>query len=82
MLTDAFALGLSLAVIRLVARPSGGNLTFGLKRAEILSAQANGFTLLVLAAADRLRGRRAARLAAEAGRGLVDARGRARRHRR
>jgi cobalt-zinc-cadmium efflux system protein len=49
MLTDAFALGLSLAVIRLVARPSGGNLTFGLKRAEILSAQANGFTLLVLA---------------------------------
>ena len=30
-------------------RPSGGNLTFGLKRAETLSAQANGFTLLVLA---------------------------------
>ncbi len=50
MLTDAGALGLSLAVLRLVARPSGGNLTFGLKRAEILSAQANGFTLLVLAA--------------------------------
>jgi cobalt-zinc-cadmium efflux system protein len=49
MLTDAGALGMSLVVIRLVARPSGGNLTFGLKRAEILSAQANGFTLLVLA---------------------------------
>jgi cobalt-zinc-cadmium efflux system protein len=50
MLTDAGALVLSLVVIRLVARPSGGgNLTFGLKRAEILSAQANGFTLLVLA---------------------------------
>lgn len=50
MLTDAAALGLSLVVIRLVARPArGGNLTFGLKRAEILSAQANGFTLLVLA---------------------------------
>src|SRR5581483_2411401 len=49
MLTDAGALVLSLVVIRLVARPSGrGNLTFGLKRAEILSAQANGFTLLVL----------------------------------
>ena len=31
------------------ARPRGGNLTFGLKRAEILSAQANGVTLLVLA---------------------------------
>jgi cobalt-zinc-cadmium efflux system protein len=50
MLTDAGALLLSLVVIRLVARPArGGNLTFGLKRAEILSAQANGFTLLVLA---------------------------------
>jgi cobalt-zinc-cadmium efflux system protein len=50
MLTDAGALGLSIAVIRLVTRPSGGNLTFGFKRAETLSAQANGFTLLVLAA--------------------------------
>src|SRR5579862_671965 len=50
MLTDAGALALSLVAIRLVARPAGrGNLTFGLKRAEILSAQANGFTLLVLA---------------------------------
>ena len=49
MLTDAGALGLSLVVIRLVARPAKGDLTFGLKRAEILSAQANGFTLLVLA---------------------------------
>jgi cobalt-zinc-cadmium efflux system protein len=49
MLTDAGALVLSLVVIRLVRRPSGGNLTFGLRRAEILSAQANGVTLLVLA---------------------------------
>ena len=49
MLTDAGALVMSLAVIRLVKRPAGGNLTFGLKRAEILSAQANGGTLLVLA---------------------------------
>jgi cobalt-zinc-cadmium efflux system protein len=49
MLTDAGALALSLIVISLAARPSGGNLTFGLKRTEILSAQANGFTLLVLA---------------------------------
>src|SRR5262245_49741952 len=48
MITDAGALVLALVVIRLVARPGGGNLTFGLKRAEILSAQANGFTLLVL----------------------------------
>ncbi|MGH3048556.1 MAG: cation diffusion facilitator family transporter, partial [Gaiellaceae bacterium] len=49
MLTDAGALLMSLLVIRLVQRPAGGNLTFGLKRSEILSAQANGGTLLVLA---------------------------------
>lgn len=49
MLTDAGALAMSLVVIRLMRRPSGGNLTFGLKRSEILSAQANGGTLLVLA---------------------------------
>lgn len=48
MLTDAGALVMSLVVIRLMRRPSGGNLTFGLKRSEILSAQANGGTLLVL----------------------------------
>jgi len=48
MLTDAAALLMSLWVIRLVRRPAGGNLTFGLKRSEILSAQANGATLLVL----------------------------------
>jgi cobalt-zinc-cadmium efflux system protein len=40
---------MSLVVIRLMRRPSGGNLTFGLRRSEILSAQANGGTLLVLA---------------------------------
>lgn len=49
MLTDAGALAMSLIVIRLVRRPAAGNLTFGLKRSEILSAQANGATLLVLA---------------------------------
>ena len=49
MLTDAGALLVSLWVIRLLRRPAGGNLTFGLKRSEILSAQANGGTLLVLA---------------------------------
>ncbi len=48
MLTDAGALALSLVVIRLVRRPAKGDLTYGLKRTEILSAQANGFTLLVL----------------------------------
>jgi len=50
MLTDAAAIGLSLVALALAARPAGGNLTFGLKRAEILSAQANGATLFVLAA--------------------------------
>jgi cobalt-zinc-cadmium efflux system protein len=49
MLTDAGALVLALVVIRLAARPPSGGLTFGLKRTEILSAQANGLTLLVLA---------------------------------
>jgi cobalt-zinc-cadmium efflux system protein len=49
MLTDAGALTLSLFALRLVARPAAGNFTFGLKRADALSAQANGFTLLVLA---------------------------------
>jgi cobalt-zinc-cadmium efflux system protein len=50
MLTDAAAIGLSLVALALAARPAGGNLTFGLKRAESLSAQANGATLFVLAA--------------------------------
>src|SRR5689334_14831768 len=49
MLTDAAALIMSLVVIRLMRRPAGGNLTYGLRRTEILSAQANGATLLVLA---------------------------------
>jgi cobalt-zinc-cadmium efflux system protein len=50
MLTDAAAIGFSLVAIRLAARPAEGPMTFGLKRVEILSAQANGITLLVLAA--------------------------------
>src|SRR6516225_1412624 len=49
MLTDAGALVMSLVVLRLVAQPAGGNRTFGLRRSEILSAQANGAALLVLA---------------------------------
>jgi cobalt-zinc-cadmium efflux system protein len=50
MLTDAAALGLSLVALSLAARPAKGAATFGLKRAEILSAQFNGASLLVLAA--------------------------------
>jgi cobalt-zinc-cadmium efflux system protein len=48
MLTDAAAIGLALVAINLARRPARGAFTFGLKRAEILSAQFNGATLLVL----------------------------------
>ena len=48
MLVDAAALGMSVWAARLARRPPGGRLTFGLRRAEILAAQANGATLLVL----------------------------------
>jgi cobalt-zinc-cadmium efflux system protein len=50
MLTDAAAIGFSLLAMRLAARPARGAMTFGFKRVEILSAQANGVTLLILAA--------------------------------
>ena len=50
MLTDAGAIALALGAARLAARPARGGYTFGLKRAEILSAQLNGATLLALAA--------------------------------
>ena len=50
MLTDAGAIGLALVTMRLAARPARGSMTFGLKRAEIPSAQANGITLLLLSA--------------------------------
>ncbi|MEU1792330.1 cation diffusion facilitator family transporter [Streptomyces sparsogenes] len=49
MLTDAASIVLALFAIRLAARPSRGGYTYGLKRAEILSAQANGLSLLLLA---------------------------------
>jgi cobalt-zinc-cadmium efflux system protein len=50
MLTDAAAIGLALTAMRLSARPPAGGYTYGLRRTEILSAQANGITLLLLAA--------------------------------
>ncbi|MFN8159518.1 MAG: cation diffusion facilitator family transporter [Solirubrobacterales bacterium] len=50
MLTDAAAIAFSLLAIHLARRPPAGPMTFGLKRVEILSAQVNGITLLVLAA--------------------------------
>lgn len=49
MLTDASAIGASLFALRLARRPASGSHTFGFKRAEILSAQGNGITLLVVA---------------------------------
>src|SRR5262245_10942882 len=49
MLTDAAAIALALLAMHLAARPASGAYTYGLKRAEILSAQVNGITLAVLA---------------------------------
>jgi cobalt-zinc-cadmium efflux system protein len=50
MLTDAAALTVALVALRLARRPAKGAMTYGLGRAEILSAQFNGATLLVLGA--------------------------------
>jgi cobalt-zinc-cadmium efflux system protein len=49
MLTDAGAIALALVAARLASRPAQGGFTFGLRRAEILSAQINGATLVALA---------------------------------
>jgi cobalt-zinc-cadmium efflux system protein len=48
MLTDAASIGLALVTIRVAARPPRGGYTYGLRRLEILSAQANGITLVLL----------------------------------
>ena len=49
MLTDAAALGLALVALRIARRPPHGAMTYGFGRVEILSAQANGITLGLLA---------------------------------
>ena len=49
MLTDAAALAVALVASRLAVRPARGPWTFGLGRAEILAAQANGVALLLVA---------------------------------
>jgi cobalt-zinc-cadmium efflux system protein len=49
MLTDAAALALALIALRIARRPPRGAMTYGFGRVEILSAQANGVTLLLLA---------------------------------
>lgn len=50
MLTDAVAIALALVAMRIAKRPARGGYTYGLKRAEILSAQANGLSLILLGA--------------------------------
>jgi cobalt-zinc-cadmium efflux system protein len=50
MVTDAAAIGLALITARVAGRPARGGYTYGLRRLEILSAQANGITLVLLAA--------------------------------
>ena len=50
MLTDAASIALVLITARLAARPPACGYTYGLKRTEIMSAQANGITLVLLAA--------------------------------
>jgi cobalt-zinc-cadmium efflux system protein len=49
MLTDAAAIVLALVTARVAARPPRGGFTYGMRRLEILSAQANGITLVLLA---------------------------------
>ncbi len=50
MLTDVAALAASVWAARLATRPAAGAWTFGLKRAEILSAAGNGVTLVAIGA--------------------------------
>jgi cobalt-zinc-cadmium efflux system protein len=49
MLTDAAAIGLAIVTAKVAGRPARGGYTYGLRRMEILSAQANGITLVLLA---------------------------------
>jgi cobalt-zinc-cadmium efflux system protein len=50
MLTDACALGLALLASWMATLPARGRWTFGFARTEILAAQANGITLVLIAA--------------------------------
>jgi cobalt-zinc-cadmium efflux system protein len=50
MLTDAAALGLAVAAATLARRPARGQWTYGFRRVEILAAQLNGLTLLLVGA--------------------------------
>ncbi|MGB8178847.1 MAG: cation diffusion facilitator family transporter [Acidimicrobiales bacterium] len=48
MITDVSALGMSAWALRLAQRPAGARWTFGLRRAEILSAAVNGVSLVAV----------------------------------
>lgn len=50
MLTDILALALAIAAIGIASRPASGRWTYGLGRVEVLSAQANGVSLLLIGA--------------------------------
>ncbi len=56
MLTDAASIALALVAARLASRPAAGAFTFGLGRAEIVSAQINGAALFLLAGAIAIEG--------------------------
>lgn len=49
VVTDALAIGIALGAITVARQPAGGRYTYGLARVEILGAQANGASLLILA---------------------------------
>ena len=48
MLTDVLALAMSAAAVRLAARPATAQWSYGMKRAEILSAALNGLSLAAI----------------------------------
>lgn len=49
VVTDALAIGIALASVKIAQRPARGRYTYGLARVEILGAQINGASLLLLA---------------------------------
>src|SRR5689334_17183250 len=51
MLSDVVGLGLSLAALKIAARPADARRTYGWHRVEILAALGNGLVLLVIAIA-------------------------------
>jgi len=51
LLSDVGAIGLALFAAGLAGRPSGGRMTFGYQRSEILAALVNGLLLVVVAVA-------------------------------